>query len=99
MHWVRRVCDEHGFSIRRPTHIAQNATSNVDLCMDWVDHVRSQATFYEISDDRIVNMDETNVYFDQTPKSTITKRGSKQVNLKKPAARHGNRLTAALAGE
>ena len=96
--WVRRVCDTQGYSIRRPTHIAQNAEGNVQLAFDWVIHVRQQIAQYEISHDCIVNMDETSVKFDLVPSTTIAKRGKKEIRINKPKVRQGGRLTAALTG-
>ena len=95
--WVRRRMDDEGYSIRRPTHIAQNAHANVELCMDWVSHVKEIINNYKIPLDCVANMDETCVEFDIVPGTTIGRKGAKTINLNKPKARHGSRLTACLA--
>ena len=67
----------------RATHIAQNAIVDVDICMDWVEFVTFQRTSQNVNNDRMVNMDQTNVPFDITSTKTITRKGTKSVCLEK----------------
>jgi len=78
--WVRRFMDRDGFSIRKPTHTAQN---DVEVCMDFVKHVVEVAQRCKIPRDCIVNMDQTNIPFDVSARTTVVPMGVTTVNLNK----------------
>ena len=81
--WVRRTLEFLQFSIRKPTHIAQNAESNVQICMDFVAHTVEVVKRMKIPTNCVVNMDQTNVPFDVCARTTIVPLGSKSVNMNK----------------
>ena len=94
--WVLRLMDREGYSYRRPTHIAQNANQNMSVCADFVDAVNRKIELHNVSADRVLNLDQTNVPFDIHARVTITRRGSQTVNVEKPKVTGGGRATAAL---
>jgi transposase len=46
--WVRRFLERTGYSIRRPTHIAQNANGNLQAASDFIDHINSTIALYQV---------------------------------------------------
>ena len=74
--WCRRVTDKAGFSIRRPTHVSQNAINDVFIYGNFIDTFHATASAYNISPDRIFNMDQTRLDFDVTPLTTLVRRGA-----------------------
>ena len=89
--------DRQGYSIRRPTHIARNAVTDMENCRAFVDSVNDTIARFNIPANRIVNMDQTDIPFDITAKTTIARRGSRSVNVEKPKITAGGRATAGLA--
>jgi hypothetical protein len=89
--------NRNGYSIRRPTHISQNAVKNIQVFQDFVDYANSVCTELEIPASNIVNMDQTPVPFDLITKTTIIRTGAKTVSSRKPKTTGGNNATACLA--
>jgi hypothetical protein len=94
--WVYRVLDKNHFSIRKPTHIAQNANRDVNEAMEFVEYVNQVAKDYGVTPDRIANMDQTNVDFGTSSRNTIVAKGTRTVKLQQNKSTHGNRATANL---
>jgi len=69
--YILRVMHRQGFSFRRPTHTAQNAEVDVEVVANFVQMVNAFKTIYGIADNCVVNMDQTNVPFDEVHTRTI----------------------------
>ncbi|KAJ3081650.1 hypothetical protein HDU99_005104 [Rhizoclosmatium hyalinum] len=95
--YIEQIMKRNGLADRAGTHIAQNAVVDVAQVSDFVDLVKEWRRHYNVSWHRVINMDQTNVPFDIQAKRTITRRGIKTVNIKKPKTTHGSRATANLA--
>jgi hypothetical protein len=46
---MQRFLERAGYSIRRPTHIAQNADGNATAAQDFVNHVNDLIKIHQIS--------------------------------------------------
>ena len=88
--WIRR----HRLSFRRSTHKAQARHSALDKIEHFIEYVDAIRTRFDISDDRTVNFDETNMPFGIEFKRTIAAKGSRSVPVVSPT--HSGRLTAML---
>ena len=62
--------------------MAQNIDHNVDKVRDYVSYVNSQIDCGAYNYSNVVNMDETNVYFEMVGSTTLEKCGSRTVNIK-----------------
>ena len=95
--WCTKFMRRHSYSIRRPTKIAQKLPKHhenkiIDFQRFVIRH-RHQNN-YELS--CIGNMDETPVYQDMLPATTVNKKGEKTVILKS-TGHEKNRYTVVLA--
>ena len=91
-------------SIRRKTHDQKNlsAVEMGAIQLDFVEYLRKKKRDFEVPDRMIVNMDETGLYFDMQPKTTIASKGiillmlgSKHINIKTTG--NSNHCTVFLA--
>lgn len=94
--WTLRVVELLGFSIRRPTHVAQNAQKSIEVFSDFIDSVNAKMSLYEVTGPYIFNMDQTCVEFDVVPRSTIVQRGTKTVHIDLPKTQHGGKCSTLL---
>jgi reverse gyrase len=46
--WVRCFLERTSYSIRKPTHIAQNANGNLQAASDFIDNVNSTIVLYQV---------------------------------------------------
>ena len=67
---------------RRVTHVAQNTRFVRTVIDNFVHYVNQQAAVGQYKPSRIVNIDETNIYFDLTSGTTLAARGSRSVSVK-----------------
>jgi hypothetical protein len=66
---------------RRVTHVAQNPCKDPVVLQSFVQYVHSQISCWQFKDSDVVNMDETNLYFDMTGSVTLEPIGSKTVSV------------------
>ncbi|RHZ41075.1 hypothetical protein DYB31_008874 [Aphanomyces astaci] len=86
-HWVYAFLNRQGLSIRRPTRKGQKLSNHLKEIRD--DFVRSLqdrfSVFGTVADvpwSRVVNMDETPVYFEPDVHTTIAPKGAKTVSAR-----------------
>jgi hypothetical protein len=91
---VERILQKEHIVRRIPTHVAQNTRHEAAVIDDWLNYVNSIVPRYNTA--CIVNMDETNVPYDNPLRTTLATRGSKSVQVKVTGS--SNRTTALLAG-
>lgn len=94
-HKIRRWCIAKGYVIRAVTHTAQNRVYGVEICNGYVNYVNNIIRMYDINEDYIVNLDETNLYFDMTSNRTLDIRGTRTINQTTTGS--SNRATVLLA--
>lgn len=81
--WLSGFMDRNGLSVRRVTSVAQKPPN--EFADKIVSHIMFTAQLrknHRISDDRIIAMDETAVFFDMTSNSTVEKSGVKTVSVR-----------------
>lgn len=54
--WCRRVCERGNYSVRRPTHIAQNTEQNVDVLFTFLQNFKETVQLFNITMDCVCNM-------------------------------------------
>jgi hypothetical protein len=79
--WVYNFLKRHEYAIRQKTHVAQKRC-DLAMCLDFVVSVNAKTTMYNIHPDFVVNMDQTPLYNDQRPSTTVCNKGQKSVNGK-----------------
>jgi hypothetical protein len=67
---------------RRVTHVAQNTRFEQSVIDNFVQYVNQQTVVGQYDPSRIVNIDETNIYFDLTSGSTLAERGTRTVSVR-----------------
>ena len=89
--WLHRsrICQ------RRRTHVAQNTRRDARECAAWARYVNHQIRTFDFDPQLIVNMDETNVHFDNVGTLTWADKGSRTVTVR--ATGTTQRCTIALA--
>jgi DDE superfamily endonuclease len=92
---VHRWKNRHSIVIRRATHVAQNIVYDEKVIADFVMNVNDTIKALDIRPDCVVNMDETNVYFNMTGSDTLADRGARTVSL--CSTQSTNRCTLSLA--
>jgi hypothetical protein len=80
---IRRLVRRHGWVNRRTTHQAQNTRHSDKVITDWVEYIQGKMDMYGIKREDIANFDETNCYFSPTVSTTLAKKGSRTVSVKK----------------
>jgi len=66
---------------RRATHVAQNTRFCMTVINSFVHYCNNTIRLYDYGGDDVVNMDETNCYFDQQGRVTLNNRGDSTVNI------------------
>ncbi|KAF0702431.1 hypothetical protein AaE_015936 [Aphanomyces astaci] len=99
-HWVYAFLNRQGLSIRRPTRKGQKLPNHLKEIRD--DFVRSLqgrfSVFGTVADarwSRVVNMDETPVYFEPDVHTTIAPKGAKTVSAR-VCSTHNPRVSVCL---
>jgi len=67
---------------RRFTHVAQNTHYDGDRIEGFVQYVNGQITCGKYPKSNVVNIDETNIYFDMVGSITLADKGSRTVSVK-----------------
>lgn len=94
-HRINRWLKANRIGMRMATHVAQNTRFNQDIIDDFVLECNTTIALYHYNPDYIVNMDETNVYFEMKCTSTLSNRGVSTVNISTTGCTH--RCTVLLA--
>jgi len=92
---VLRVMKKNNITHRCVTHKAQNIHYEQPIIDDFTHYINRQIVIGRYSADLIFNMDETNVDFDPSPRTTLSKIGERSVNAR--ISGHSGRCTAILA--
>ena len=92
---VLRVMKKNNITHRCVTHKAQNIHYEQPIIDDFTHYINRQIVIGRYSADLILNMDETNVDFDPSPRTTLSKIGERSVNA--CISGHSGRCTAILA--
>ena len=79
---VYRWCLKKDLVNRRVTHVAQNTRFNMQIINDFGFYVKERIQQNSIDYSSVVNIDETNVYFDMCGSTTLSRRGERSINLK-----------------
>ena len=91
---VYRWCYRNRIVQRRITHVAQNSTYDPQKVADFVSYINSEISAHFHSPANIVNIDETNIYFDMVGSSTLETMGRRTISIKSSGS--SNRCTALL---
>jgi hypothetical protein len=73
--------NRRNLSFRTVTHVAQNTEIDATIVDDFVNAVRDTIDREQFSPDQVVNMDETNIQFDEPVRRTINVRGARNIAL------------------
>lgn len=82
-------------SFRAVTHVAQNIENDADIVDGFVSAVRRICWREMFNPDQIVNMDETNIQFDEPARRTINVRGARSIPIQTTGS--SGSVTVALA--
>ena len=91
---IYRFLKREGIVNRRRTHIAQNNRRDLAAESDFVTCVNEYIDMMKIPASLIVNIDETNVDFDQPSSSTLSQRGERSISVQGTGS--SSRCTALL---
>jgi hypothetical protein len=80
-HWVLRFLKNHHLTICVVTHKAQNHHFQVAIIADHTMFVNRQIVVSNYTADCILNFDETNIDFDPSPRSTLSKVGKRSISI------------------
>jgi hypothetical protein len=82
--WVYHFLVRNGYSIRQKSILLKKSLTFLGVpCTDCVVAVNERNRMYHVANDFIINMDETPLYNDQSPRKTIANRGQRSVHGKK----------------
>nr|XP_006825569.1 PREDICTED: RNA-binding protein 45-like [Saccoglossus kowalevskii] len=96
--WAQRFCRHHSLVIRRHTSVAQRLPRDLEEKITaFHEFIVSQPQRYDFPLDLIVNMDETPMYFDLLPTTTLERKGAKSVSVRSTGAEKRH-LTVILTG-
>ena len=85
------------FECRAKTSIQQKLPSELEAKLEkFVENVKALREAHGFSDDMIINMDETPIYFDMPSSHTVSKKGVREVRVRSTGAEK-RRLTVILA--
>lgn len=96
--WSYRMLARNGLSIRRKTTDSKEGYSETEMGeikLDFVYHIREMISEHSLSLYKVVNMDETGVYFVNGRSTTVASKGTKQVKVK--AAKNDSHCTVFLS--
>jgi transposase-like protein len=91
---IWRLLRQNNVGYRRVTHQAQLTRLSEKIIDDWVAYIKAKMAMVGITDDCVVNFDETNVYFSFDTVSTLNRRGERTVSARK--ADSTNRCTVMI---
>lgn len=98
---VYRFVQREGLVQRRRTHIAQNTRHDKEIEDDFVNVVNEYISNMKLPASAIVNIDETNVNYDEPSSTTLAPRGQRTISVR--GVDSSNRCTVllgvSLAGE
>ena len=77
------------------THVAQNTVIEAAIVDDFITAVRNTIEREQFNPEQIVNMDETNIHFDEPVRRTINIRGARNIPLQTTGS--GSSATVVLA--
>ena len=80
---IQRFLGKNNIVSHRITRIAQNTRYNQVVIDDWVSLVNNSIIASKYSPSCIVNIDETNIYFDMTQAMTLEVQGQRTVSIRK----------------
>jgi len=92
---VLRIMKKNNITHRCVTHKAQNIHYEQQIIDNFIHYVNQQIVAGRYSADVIINMDETNVDFDPSPRSTLCRIGERSVSAR--ISGHSGRCTVVLA--
>ncbi|RHY08399.1 hypothetical protein DYB25_006690 [Aphanomyces astaci] len=100
-HWVYKFMERHTLCIRRPTRQGQKKSNHLTQVMnDFVGNLSRRflpfGTLEDVPMDRVVNMDETPVYFEPKVHTTISKKGATTVSAR-VCSTHNPRVSGVTA--
>ena len=78
---IARFVTWEGFVHRRATYVAQNTRYSEHITSDFVMSVNEQIKMSGYHPKSVVNIDQTNVYFDMPAAKTLAVRGSRTVSV------------------
>ena len=83
---IYRWLENENIVQRRVTHVAQNTRHDESRIEGFVQYVNGQISSGQYLRSNVVNIDETNVYFDMNGSITLADRGSRTVSVKSSGA-------------
>ena len=86
--WVYRFLRRYNLSIRRSTHVGQRSehvldTRGAEYVKQLNEKFRAGNIYSRAYREEMVNMDQTAIYFESVPPTTVAKRGSNSVSIRK----------------
>ncbi|GBG86573.1 hypothetical protein CBR_g41635 [Chara braunii] len=100
--WMARFKRRKGFVSRRHTTSRTLPSNAADTCRAFIDEIHSVIDKHKISPLNIFSMDQVPRYFETEPSSTITKRWTREVLMRKANSSHKRftvTFTISMAGE
>ena len=91
---IWRWAQKMGYVYRRITHVAQYNRNDPEVMAQFTQYVNESIKLGKYDSSCVVNIDETNVYFDMVGSYTLEKRGSKTVSIL--STKSSNRCTVIL---
>lgn len=94
--WLEKFLIRHGMSLRCRTSISQKLPAQLEHKLEcFMNEIRVLRTINDYTNDLIINMDETPMYFDMVPERTVSKKGVKEVRVRSSGGEK-KRLTVVL---
>jgi len=91
---VLRFLKNHHLTFRVVTHKAQNHRYHAAIIADYTMYINRQIVASNYGADCILNFDETNIDFDPSPRSTLSKVGERSISIR--ISGHSGRCTVML---
>jgi hypothetical protein len=80
--WLKNFKKRHGLVCRQQTSSRIIPDDAAESCLGFINEIQETVEKFKIDKDKIRNLDQVPRYFENEGKTTITKRGSKNVKLK-----------------
>ena len=85
--WAYRFINRYNLSIRRPTHVGQKKPANLlsqstNFVSAFNNQFQGDGMYKNISPMLVFNMDETGIYFEAIPRTTVDIRGSNTISVR-----------------
>lgn len=98
--WVAGFKKRHNLVSRRQASSRTLPEGASDICRRFIQDVQNLIDQYRIKKENIINMDQVPRYFESEQKHTITKKGSKEVLMRKGGSNHKRfTVTFAITGD